>query len=48
MKEYIKSEHNKAVNIDSLNKNALRNECTIEVKGNAKENIERTSETDVK
>ena len=47
MKEHMKSELDKAVNIDSLNKNASRNECTIENEGNEKENTERTSETEV-
>ena len=38
MTDHMKSEHDRAVNIDSLNRDASRNECIIEDEGNEKEN----------
>ena len=38
MTEHMKSEQDRAVNIDSLNRDVSRNECNIEDEGNEKGN----------
>ena len=47
MKEHMQSEHDRVVNIDTLNNDASSNECNIEDEGNEKGNTERTNETEV-
>ena len=47
MQEHMKSEHDRAVNIDSLNKDTSMYECTNEDVNNEKYNAERTSDTEV-
>ena len=48
MKEHMQSEHDRVVNIDTLNNDASSNECNIEDEGNEKGNTEKTNETEVK
>ena len=47
MQEHMKSEHNRVVNIDSLNKDALGYDDTNDDRDNEKENTKRKSETEV-
>jgi hypothetical protein len=47
MQEHMKSEHDRAVNIDSFNKDASMYECTNEGVDNEKDITYKTSDTEV-